>query len=68
MMRSNRPSEHQSWCLRGVWEACDFRAVVAADGRIDRIIARGFKNRANRTIAHLNANAKTGIRMECASV
>eukprot|EP00974_Lingulodinium_polyedra_P089271 8656454-Lingulodinium_polyedra.AAC.1 len=58
MMRSNRPSaaaavcrqhtsrtpcEHQNWCSHGVREACDLRAVVAADGRFDRIIV---KNRA----------------------
>eukprot|EP00974_Lingulodinium_polyedra_P043860 4211272-Lingulodinium_polyedra.AAC.1 len=40
------PCKHQSWCLRAVSEACDARVVAAANGRLDRIIAHGFKSRA----------------------
>eukprot|EP00974_Lingulodinium_polyedra_P103936 10060879-Lingulodinium_polyedra.AAC.1 len=61
MMRSSRPSAataarkshvprapcgHQFWCARGECEACDARAVAAANGRFDRIIVHGFGNRA----------------------
>eukprot|EP00974_Lingulodinium_polyedra_P067163 6500500-Lingulodinium_polyedra.AAC.1 len=39
---SRAPCERQKRSSREVCEACDLRAVVAADGRFDRIIARGF--------------------------
>eukprot|EP00974_Lingulodinium_polyedra_P031678 3050922-Lingulodinium_polyedra.AAC.1 len=56
-MRSNRPSASQiarfAHSMRtpkngvrmecGVREACDLRAVAAADGRLDRAIAHGFQ-------------------------
>eukprot|EP00974_Lingulodinium_polyedra_P010889 1047545-Lingulodinium_polyedra.AAC.1 len=43
---SRAPCEHQNWCPHGVRGACDLRAGAAADGRFDRIIVHGFKNRA----------------------
>eukprot|EP00974_Lingulodinium_polyedra_P127441 11202188-Lingulodinium_polyedra.AAC.1 len=43
---SRVPCKHPTWCLHGVCEACDLRVVVPADGRFDRIIVHGFKNRA----------------------
>eukprot|EP00974_Lingulodinium_polyedra_P116531 11159504-Lingulodinium_polyedra.AAC.1 len=60
-MRSNRPSaaatphkshasrtpcERQTIVSHGLREACDLRVAAAADGRFDRIIAHGAKNRA----------------------
>eukprot|EP00974_Lingulodinium_polyedra_P067617 6547371-Lingulodinium_polyedra.AAC.1 len=33
-------------CSHGVREACDLRGAAAADGRFDRIIVHGFRNRA----------------------
>eukprot|EP00974_Lingulodinium_polyedra_P130289 11213293-Lingulodinium_polyedra.AAC.1 len=61
MMRSNRvsaataareshaahtPCEHSNWHSHGVRDARDLRAAAATDGRPDRIIAHGFKSRA----------------------
>eukprot|EP00974_Lingulodinium_polyedra_P009332 893766-Lingulodinium_polyedra.AAC.1 len=61
MMRSNRqfatatarkshashtPCKRQNWCLHGVRDARDLRTAAAADGRLERIIAHEFKNRA----------------------
>eukprot|EP00974_Lingulodinium_polyedra_P094409 9150911-Lingulodinium_polyedra.AAC.1 len=41
---SRTPCEHQNWRAHGVREACDLRAVAAASGRFDRIIAHGFNH------------------------
>eukprot|EP00974_Lingulodinium_polyedra_P093002 9011014-Lingulodinium_polyedra.AAC.1 len=61
MMRTNRPSAatvpckshasctpcgHQFWRLHEKCDACDLRATVAAHNGFDRIIAHGFRNRA----------------------
>eukprot|EP00974_Lingulodinium_polyedra_P122714 11183923-Lingulodinium_polyedra.AAC.1 len=59
MMRSNRlytfaaarkshasraPCEHQTWCSRGVCDACDLSAGVPAHGRFNHIIVQRFTN------------------------
>eukprot|EP00974_Lingulodinium_polyedra_P123734 11187908-Lingulodinium_polyedra.AAC.1 len=43
---SRNPCERQFGCLHGVCEACDLRALVAAEGRLDRAIVHVLQNRA----------------------